>query len=80
MPPFTLVPLEQYDDAFWQDGQAGQCNIITYNGEDIRGVAYVPDAHTRMRLIDAHNKVVRRLREGGPEPQPFEDMALLPIT
>ena len=54
----TLNP-ETYDDRFWQEGVAGGCNIVTYNGEDIRGVAFVEDESQRKAIIERHNAAVR---------------------
>ena len=54
-----LTEKESYNPLFWQAGQAGPCNIVTYNGEDVRGVAMIEDAQLRQRIIDEHNKAVR---------------------
>lgn len=50
-----------FDRQFWQEGVAGSANIVTYNGEDVRGVAFVEDSKTRAMLISAHNLVVRSI-------------------
>lgn len=55
----ALAPHETYDRRFWQDGRAGSANIVTYDGSDVRGVAYVEFDETRAELIAQHNKVVR---------------------
>lgn len=68
-----LAGHEQYDDAFWQDGIAGTCNVVTFNGEDVRGVMRIENTTTRLMVIGCHNAVVRRLRNNGPDPQPFEN-------
>ncbi|QVD49226.1 hypothetical protein LUCX_156 [Xanthomonas phage vB_XciM_LucasX] len=52
---------ESYNPHFWHDGLAGPANIVTYNGEDIRGVSYVADDRARRLIIEKHNKIVREL-------------------
>lgn len=54
---------ETVDERFWQEGVAGGANIVCYNGEDIRGVAFVADEQQRKQLIERHNSVVRQLLE-----------------
>ena len=44
----------------WQDGQAGNANIVTYNGEDIVGVMYVEDEKLRKIIIEKHNDYLKR--------------------
>lgn len=58
---------ELYDDRFWQEGVAGPCNIVTYNGEDILPVAFVADDQQRKLLIERHNRIVRQLLANAPD-------------
>ena len=39
----------------WQDGIAGHCNIVTYDGADIVGVAGVPSDTHREKIIKKYN-------------------------
>lgn len=58
-----LTDKEKYNPLFWQDGRAGPANIVTYNGEDCRGVSFVADDDARKEIIDYHNLGVRLLLE-----------------
>lgn len=51
-------PHEGYDPRFWQVGVCGDANIVTFDGEDVRGVARVSDPHT---VVKAHNDCVRAI-------------------
>lgn len=57
----VLTAKEKYNPLFWQDGVAGPANIVTYNGEDCRGVSFVADDQARKLIIDQHNLAVRLL-------------------
>lgn len=63
--PNLVSGREAYDERFWQDGIVGDhrtgANIVTYNGEDVRGVMRINDTNTRHRVIRAHNEVVRKM-------------------
>lgn len=59
----ALLKHEVYDDRFWQDGLAGMYNIVKYNGEDVRAVAFVEDVQMRHALVNEHNRVVRELAD-----------------
>ena len=48
---------ENYDRRFWQVGVCGNANIVTYDGEDVHGVAWVSDPHT---IVKAHNDLMRK--------------------
>ncbi len=52
---------ESYDRRFWQDGVASQCNIVSFDGENVRGVARVEDNTARAAIIEAHNAIVREM-------------------
>ena len=43
------IPLE------WQEGIAGACNIATYDGSDVVGVAFVPKKRHRENLVNKFN-------------------------
>lgn len=49
-----------YDGRFWQRGTAGSANIITFDGDDVVGVAYVGDATLAARLIAKQNSGMER--------------------
>lgn len=52
---------ERYDPRYWQEGVAGNCNVVSFDGEDIRGVLWIADEDTRRRVIAAQNKCVRAI-------------------
>lgn len=56
-----LNNFEAVDSRFWQEGVAGGCNIVAFDGEDVRGIAFVANAEDRKRLIERHNSTVRQL-------------------
>ena len=56
---------ESYDRRFWQVGVCGNANIVTYDGEDVHGVAWVSDPHT---IVKAHNDCIRHALAAQPAP------------
>jgi hypothetical protein len=44
-----------YDGTIWQEGAAGNCNIVTFDGDNIRGVGRIDDAVLRKWVIDTFN-------------------------
>lgn len=59
-------PLTPYH---WQDGTAGDANIVTYDGEDVVGVMRVDDPIWRRFIIEQHNKFIDALlMKVPPEP------------
>ena len=53
IPPAPTVQSELPEE--WQDGIAGACNIVTFDGSDIVGIAYVPEQRHRTNLIAKFN-------------------------
>jgi hypothetical protein len=48
----------------WQDGQAGGANVVTFDGEDVRGVMYIEDDALRKHVIETQNKeLMKALKE-----------------
>jgi len=56
--PVPADMVNPYDGRCWQEGVAGNCNIVSFNGEDTSGVMYVENATMRAQVIAKHNDVV----------------------
>jgi hypothetical protein len=44
-----------YDGTKWQEGTAGNCNIVCFDGDDIRGIGRINDDVLRKWVIDTFN-------------------------
>jgi len=55
---------EHIDSRFWQDGEHGSANIVSFDGEDVRPVTYVREAGSRADVIRKHNDTVRSILNG----------------
>lgn len=65
---------ENYDPDFWQEGECGSANIVTYDGSDVRGVCYTETALVRAIIIRKHNDIVRRLKTPPVDPKWISDL------
>ena len=50
-------------DGEWQLGIAGNCNVVSFDGDDIVGVAVVPNERNAALIVAAHQAVPELLDE-----------------
>ena len=46
----------------WQIGVAGNCNIVEFDGDNVRGIARVPPENAQW-IVDTHNRQIREQAE-----------------
>lgn len=47
-----------YKNHQWSDGEAGPCNVVQFNGEDVKAITQIADSKERAKLIMLHNRAV----------------------
>lgn len=52
----ALVDAARATRPVWQKGIAGQCNLVSYDGDDIVGVAVVPNETNRDVIVASRNR------------------------
>lgn len=70
--------LEKATQGVWQEGRAGQCNLVSFDGEDVVGIGIMNNAANRALVVAMH-AAARAALSASPPPSGWQPIETLEI-